>query len=176
MSLVHEALQKAEREKQRKVGVAPVPPSTTPVVTGRQPALPPPPATVPARQRAPVFVVGVVCLSVAVLAMIAWWVSQAAGPDRPAAKALTTETVASPARWAATPVAESPAAPTAGPALPAAYKVTGINRDPDGTYVAVINGRNFTETQFVDGAIVKRIERDRVTLEVNGREVVVRYF
>lgn len=56
------------------------------------------------------------------------------------------------------------------------FKITGIMKDPEGKYCAVLNGRVIYETQYVDGATVKRIERDRVTLEVGGREVVARLF
>ena len=43
-------------------------------------------------------------------------------------------------------------------------------------YSAVINGHVVATAQYVDGAIVKSVERDRVTLNVDGRDVVVRLF
>ena len=43
-------------------------------------------------------------------------------------------------------------------------------------YSAVINGHVVAREQYVDGAIVKSVERDRVTLNVDGREIVVRLF
>ena len=43
-------------------------------------------------------------------------------------------------------------------------------------YSAIINGHVVTREQFVDGAVVKAVESDRVTLTVNGRDVVVRLF
>ncbi len=47
---------------------------------------------------------------------------------------------------------------------------------PDGGFGAVINGKNVREGYYIDGAIVKKIERDRVTLNVNGNEVVLRLY
>ena len=49
-------------------------------------------------------------------------------------------------------------------------------KDPQGNYCAVINGRVVYVEQYIDGAVVKNIERDRVTLDENGREAVVRLF
>lgn len=49
-------------------------------------------------------------------------------------------------------------------------------KDPDGKYVAVLNGRVAYEGYYIDGATVKKIERDRVTVEVTGRETVLRLF
>ena len=79
------------------------------------------------------------------------------------------------------PSTESPAAAASAPPPPAApvdprYRITGIMKDPDGKYCAVINGKIVSETQFVDGATIKKIERDRVTLEIAGRESILRLF
>ena len=49
-------------------------------------------------------------------------------------------------------------------------------RDPDGKYVAVLNGRVAYEGYYIDGATLKKIEEDRATIEVNGREQVLRLF
>jgi type II secretory pathway component PulC len=83
------------------------------------------------------------------------------------------------------PVATVPAqpAPTVGAAPPVSlvaepvpgFKLTGIMQDTDGSYLAVLNGRPVAAGQFVDGATVKRIERDRLILEVNGHESTVPY-
>ena len=48
--------------------------------------------------------------------------------------------------------------------------------DPDGKYVAVVNGRVTYEGSYVDGATVKKIERDRVTIDDHGRDTVLRLF
>jgi hypothetical protein len=58
------------------------------------------------------------------------------------------------------------------------YKISGIMPDPavNGKYGAILNGRVVYEDHYIDGAIVKRIERDRVTLDVSGREVIVRLY
>jgi hypothetical protein len=56
------------------------------------------------------------------------------------------------------------------------YKISGIMKDPDGKPVAVLNGRVTYEGYFVDGATVKKIDTDRVTLDVKGQEVVLRLF
>jgi len=45
---------------------------------------------------------------------------------------------------------------------------------PDGKYAAVLNGRVVYEGYHADGATVKSIERDRVTLDVSGNDVRVR--
>lgn len=47
-------------------------------------------------------------------------------------------------------------------------------KDPDGRLSAVVNGRIVYEDGYVDGATVKKVERDQVTLDVNGRESVLR--
>ena len=49
-------------------------------------------------------------------------------------------------------------------------------KDPDGKPVAVLNGRVAYEGYFVDGATVKKIDPDRVTLDVKGQELVLRLF
>jgi type II secretory pathway component PulC len=73
------------------------------------------------------------------------------------------------------PTETQPAA-TPSPADASRYKITGIMKDPQGNYCAVINGRVLYVEQYIDGAVVKKIERDRVTLDENGREAVVRLF
>jgi type II secretory pathway component PulC len=69
------------------------------------------------------------------------------------------------------------AEPPAAPAQDVRFKLTGITKDPgDGKYLAIINGQLRAESQYVDGATIKKIERDRVTIELNGREQVLRLF
>ena len=53
------------------------------------------------------------------------------------------------------------------------FKLTGIMSVPEGGLVAVINGKVVVEKNYVDGAIVKKIGRDQVTLDLNAREVVI---
>ncbi|MCX7914780.1 MAG: hypothetical protein N3A53_00550 [Verrucomicrobiae bacterium] len=79
-----------------------------------------------------------------------------------------------------TPAAPStPLSPVAAaPSLAAEpkWKLTGISKGPDGRYFAIINGQLRSESEYVDGAIVHAIERDRVTLRVNGEEMVLRLY
>ena len=56
------------------------------------------------------------------------------------------------------------------------FKLSGIMKDPDGKRVAVLDGRVAYEGYFIDGATVKKIETDRVTLDVKGHDVVLRLF
>lgn len=48
--------------------------------------------------------------------------------------------------------------------------------DPDGKFVAVLNGRVAYEGYYIDGATVKKIERNRVTIDADGHEQVLRLF
>lgn len=157
MSLVHEALQKAEREKQRKAGEHPAPAAT--------PAAAPPPAP---RAMPVILPIALACMALlAVLATI--WI-------------LTRHTPApTPAPPPVTVIHPPPPEPTPLPAPVASaddpgFKLTGIMKDPDGKDCAVVNGRVVYEGQYVDGATVKKIERDRVTLDANGRTVVKRLY
>lgn len=49
-------------------------------------------------------------------------------------------------------------------------------KDPDGKPVAVINGHVAYEGYYVDGAIVEKIETDRVTIDIHGQKAVLRLF
>jgi hypothetical protein len=213
MSLVHEALQKAEREKQRKVGAAPSAPvavSTPPPV--HAPAVSSLPTTAPvtpipreivahkpapaveAPQRTNPFLLPALIGCVAIVAIIAivFLVSNATSALRQ-----SKEVSPAPAATASAPVAKSteptpphravrvPVEPSALPSAPPSataagndsrYKLSGIMKDPDGKYVAVLNGRVAYEGYYIDGATVKKIEGDRVTIDANGREQVLRLF
>ena len=197
MSLVHEALQKAEREKQRKTGDPPIfvqraqpvaprpalPREDKPVAPTRVsgfPQAPASPAPAPvAKSHQTVLVVVAACVALVAIVAIVFIV------NRTASVARKTE---SPGRSSAVPTASSstwteprpqtetltqPAA-TAPPADTSQYKVTGIMKDPQGTYCAVINGRVVYVEHYIDGAVVKAIDRERVTLDENGRELVLR--
>ena len=48
--------------------------------------------------------------------------------------------------------------------------------NPDGQLSAVLNGRTVFEGYVMDGITIKKIERDRVTIEINGQESVLRQF
>lgn len=220
MSLVHEALRKAEREKQRKVGavtgapVSPQPPATPQPIFA--PAVHPPVAAAPvapvpretvAHQPAPAaepspetnhFLLPALIGCVAMVAIIAivFLVSNASSVLRqskenlplaaavavpaPVAKSPVTAGSPTPAQPPAQPPADSAMPPNTPPTTPATddskYKISGIMKDPDGKYVAVLNGRVAYEGYYIDGATVKRIEHDRVALDINGRELVVRLF
>lgn len=207
MSLVHEALQKAEREKQRKMGVAPSAPAAAPAaplgqatpVYAARPAEPLPLETreavtrktapaVEAPSRTNQFLLPVLIGCVAIVAMIAIVflvsnatstlrqtkeVSPAPVPVVSTAAAKSTEPLAPQRAMQASiePAAVANALPPATPAADASkYKLSGIMKDPDGKYVAVLNGRIAYEGYYIDGATVKKIERDRVTIDASGRE------
>jgi hypothetical protein len=69
------------------------------------------------------------------------------------------------------------APPTAAPTIDdSKYKISGIMKDPDGKPVAVINGRVAYEGFYIDGATVEKIDADRVTMDVKGQKLVVRFF
>jgi hypothetical protein len=173
MSLVHEALEKAAREKQRKTGSAPFRGSGLPAATLPAPSGSGLPTATPRRSRLPWLLAGVALI--AVLAAL-WFAAKA---YRQVEQALTPSAsapakVIDPPVAARTPLPPPPPAPV--PVTESRYKISGIMRDPDGTFVAVINGKVVSETHYVDGATVKKIERDRVTLDVDGKETVVRLF
>jgi hypothetical protein len=214
MSLVHEALQKAEREKQRKLGTTPSAPvsySTPQVVpapvihtpaapvsvihVAREAVSPTPAAPVEETTETNNFLLPILIFCVAVVAIIAivFLVSNANSVLRPSKENPPVAVTAAPAP--VTPSAPSAAAPqptappptepatTASVLPPAApvtdeskYKVSGIMKDPDGKPVAVLNGRVAYEGYFIDGATIKKIDPDRVTLDVKGQEVVLRLF
>ena len=65
-------------------------------------------------------------------------------------------------------------APTDSSANDLRFKLTGIMSAPEGGLVAVVNGKVVVEKNYVDGANVKKIDRDQVTLDLNGHEFAVR--
>ena len=67
-------------------------------------------------------------------------------------------------------------APAGSTANDVRFKLTGIVSVPEGGFGAVINGKVVTEENYVDGAIVKKIGRDQVTLDLNGHEVAIWLF
>ena len=164
MSLVYEALQKAEREKERKTGVAPVTPPKPPVT-----AAAPPPVTKPAR--APHHYLAIVTVAGAVLLLVAaYYLVGATSSSRPVAA--ETPLPQKPAETPPpTPVEPPPATQTENDPR---FKLTGIMGKPDGGFGAIINGRSVYEGNYIDGATVEKIERDRVTLNYNGRVLVLR--
>ena len=213
MSLVHEALQKAEREKQRKVGATRSTPATVPTPQPvHVPAVPSFAATVPvtpasretvAHKPAPAveeppktnpFLLPALIGCVAVVAIIAivFLVSNATSAFRQSREVSTAPAITASAPVAKTPEPSPPhravptpvesstpvsVPPSAAPAgTDSQYKLSGIMKDPDGKYVAVLNGRVAYEGYYIDGATVKKIEHDRITLEVTGRETVLRLF
>ena len=165
MSLVYEALQKAEREKQRKTGT-PSAPAMKPVAVEKPVT---PAAQAKSHQGALVVVAASVAL-VAIVAIVLMVVRQT--PDKPE----------EPVRPVVPNVVKSqPVAPVQTPvpqAKEAVLKLTGIAPLPDGGFCAFFAGQPLPvyEEQTIDAATVKKIEKDRVTLEINGREVVLRLF
>ena len=205
MSLVHEALQKAEREKQRKLGTAPSPPishaTPQPAPAVHQPvAAAPVPAvlhaaTTPAVERPaerrgfllPALVsfcglAAIVAIFLLVMAGLRQPREQTSVPATPGAAAPTTKAAVAATPQPAVPQPTAAAAPAnvPPPAAPVAdeskYKLSGIMKDPDGKPVAVLNGRVAYEGYYIDGATVKKIETDRAVLDVKGQELVLRLF
>ncbi len=164
MSLVYEALQKAAKEKNRFAN----PPAKV---------IPPPvlaPVAVPVKpKRSPViWIIGGSLIALTVV-VVAGGMLLLKKPDVTPAPVILPVEVAVPA-----PVVEKiPVAPV--PERPVVntdrFKLTGIMKMGE-EYSAIINGHVVAREQFVDGAIVKAVESDRVTLTVNGRDVVVRLF
>jgi hypothetical protein len=235
MSLVHEALQKAEREKQRKAGVWSPPaqkPSpqpiqqvcsteSTPTVAGKSVVADRPAESVgtmsvashavsvastfavgqsldqaaavyPQKKQSGLLPVLIVCVSLVAIVAIVFLVSLAAPMIRESRQTVhtggqtqppTVATEPKPNEPAPQPVvasapvgvtAQQPLAPPAG-SVEAGFRLTGVMKDPDGKYAAVINGRVVYESYYVGGATVKNIERDRVTLvDAQGKEIVLR--
>ena len=217
MSLVHEALQKAEREKQRKAGIAPSAPPpvlTTPHTVqtstahapaatvavaplGKEPVAEEPAPTLaePAKTNSFLLPALIGCVAIVAIIAIVFLVSSAASVLRqskeiPSAHAAIAATAPAPVAKSPEPTQPQPAVqPPVGPAAapsappPAAtaadeskYKLSGIMKDPDGKFVAVLNGRVAYEGYYIDGATVKKIERDRITIDNHGHEAVLRLF
>ncbi len=214
MSLVHEALQKAEREKQRKLGTVPSPPvsvtrasppvstpvvhapvataPTTPVTRAVVSHKPAAPAAEPEKTNNILLPALIGCVAIVAIIAIVFLVSNATTVLHQSKESPPVAASAAPvpAAQSTSPAASQPTAPpptdSAAPASvppPVApvtdeskYKISGIMKDPDGKPVAVVNGRVAYEGYFVDGATVKKIETDRVTIEVKGRDIVLRLF
>jgi hypothetical protein len=211
MSLVHEALRKAAREKQRKVGAAASAPAASPHPVPPQPihtpVIHPPAATTPvatvtretvAHKPAPVaeqpqetnhFLLPALIGCVAIVAIIAivFLVSNASSALRQSQES-TTVAAAAPAAKPAVPAELQPTAqpptdsatppnastPTAPAINESKYKLSGIMKDADGKYVAIVNGRVAYEGYYIDGATLEKIEPDRVTLDVKGQKALLR--
>jgi hypothetical protein len=208
MSLVHEALQKAEREKQRKLGTAPSPPVShaapppptyspvvhQPVATTFVPAVPHAPTTAatverPAERRSFLLPALTSFCGLAAIVAIFFLVMADMRQTREQTSAPVTPVVTVPATKAAVVAVPQPTAPSTDSAAPAnaptpvtsavdesKYKLSGIMKDPDGKPVAVVNGHVAYEGNFIDGATVKKIETDRVLIDVKGQEVVLHLF
>ncbi len=60
-----------------------------------------------------------------------------------------------------------------GPKEPAGvaveYVLTGIMKDSDGSFLAILNNRMVAINGFVDGATVSKIDSDRIVIEVDGK-------
>ena len=226
MSLVHEALQKAEREKQSKTGgshVIQVLPKPTPSVVAvasvdlsaaasakadnhgpRSPALAegassgPSAATMVLPQKSHQTMLTGLIAVVATVAMVAivYLVGVATTTIRESKQAVNTAPTApvstptdaardnsgrkpqaiAPSVRANQRAAAESSQPTDAAGPDARFKLSGIMKTPDGPYAAVVNGRVVYEGHYVDGATVRKIERDRITLELAGREQVLRLF
>jgi hypothetical protein len=230
MSLVHEALQKAGREKLRKTGVQPAPAlkpaprpappfgpaesrpvetvATMPVAShavsvastfASGQSVDQAAAVYPQKKQSALLPVLIVCVSLVAIVAIVFLVSLAAPMIRESRQTVhaggetqppTAATEPKPNEPAPQPVVASPAhgfgasepvrvsaqqrpAPPAGSAEDG-FRLTGIMILPDSRY-AVLNGHAVYESSYVDGATVKKIERDRVTLvDAQGKEIVLR--
>jgi len=210
MSLVHEALRKAAREKQRKVGDTPSGPAPpphpvtpqpihTPVVhppVGTTPAAavtreavvhkPPPVAEQPQETIHFLLPALIGCVAIVAIIAIVFLVSNTSSvlrqsKESPIAAAAGAVPAAKPAvpvesQPAAQPPADSAGPPTAPTIDESKYKLSGIMKEADGKYSAVVNGRVAYEGYYVDGATLEKIDPDRVTLDVKGQKAVLRLF
>jgi type II secretory pathway component PulC len=202
MSLVHEALQKAEREKQRKAGItlaAPPRPETTtaPAPPVSSVTVVSPAATAQVAHTAPAVTVAesprthhallttlIVAVGIVALVAIVYLVGNATSTIRESQRAVNavTPTIANAPAAKDSPAAEAAPTQTVPTSEPAAtdarFRLTGITVDPgnSGKFLAIINGQLRSENQYIDGATIKKIERDRVTIEVDGHEQVLRLF
>jgi len=207
MSLVHEALLKAEREKQRKTGGAsvtaqwaqPVTPRPAPLREEKPvitPTKTPWPAQTPVshalaqepsrsrwtteKSHQTMLALVAACVALVAIVGIVFIVSRSAQTAHKSelsagstpAPAVSPSAQAEPNSPPAETLTQSAVIPS--PLDVSRYKITGIMKDPQGNYCAVINGRVAYAEQYIDGAVVKIIERDRVTLNESGREFVVR--
>lgn len=176
MSLVYEALQKAEREKQRKTSIPSAPtPQVAPAPKSVAVEKPVAAAPVPAKShQAALIVVAASVALVAIVAIVLMVFRQSPNKTDEPTRLVTPEVVkpATVARVHATPA--TPVDPVSKPSL----KLTGIAPLPEGGFCAFFAGQPLPvyEEQHIEGAIVKKIEKDRVTLDINGREVVLRLF
>jgi hypothetical protein len=219
MSLVHEALRKAELEKQRKAGIAPEPHRALPQPTqhfgspGSQsidgPAMISAGGAIAVREFAgnaaaigsqkssPLLTALIGTVTAVAMVAIVFLVALASSTLQDSKRAVTASPVAAPSPAPATEAVAAPKAqsveasvainkeepappavqqPSAQPAEPR-FKLSGITRDPDGKYWAIINGKLRDQDQYVDGATIKSVERDRVTLDLgNGQTTVLRLF
>ena len=194
MSLVHQALRKAEQEKLRRTGIvapqpllppSPPPPPRPVVAPARvpEPVAAAPVTAGPARPSAALVPVLVSCVAfVAIVATVVIVVRSASPPPSGTVAPRAAGPSAHPATVTELPQADGPpaAATEATPASPAVdaerYQLSGIAQAPDGRPTAFVNGQLRYEGQFIDGATVQKIERDRVTLVVKGRTIVKRLF
>ena len=182
MSLVYEALQKAEREKERKTGAPPareLKPVTPAKPVAPQLPVPAPPVQPAAPSRSYLSML-IVCVSLVALVGIVYMVLLATknvvlSPTAPSALPAARTQPAATATEPAAPPASAPSAPATSTENDPRFKLTGIMKMGD-SYGAVINGRVVYQDNYVDGAVVKKVERDRVTLDVNGRETIIRLF
>jgi hypothetical protein len=209
MSLVHDALQKAEREKLRKTGAQPlstpkpaqpfsparprpVESTVTTSVTGVSRAVASPtlsPEVPPQKKQSGLLpmLIGIVAIvalvAIVFLAMLATSTfrdSRTSVQSTPSASPTPTPSVAVPkpqeqstAPVVTTEPAPAPPQPLSTAATESGFHLTGIMPNPDGKYMAILNGHVVSESSFVDGATIKSIEHNQVMLDVNGKQLVL---
>jgi type II secretory pathway component PulC len=176
MSVTHEALEKAAREKRRQDGYVPTP---TPIPV--QPLVAPPPTPHTPRVLLVVLSVAVACVAIALMVTVIWLVNnpkpvpteiKPAVVERPSPRLPLTPTNIT--AWTPPPpLPTTPVQPPASVATPPEFRLSGIMQELDGKYGAVVNGQTVFAGYTVDGATVKLIERNRVVLDRNGRETVL---
>jgi hypothetical protein len=127
------------------------------------------------------------CVAIVAIIAIVFLVSNATSVFRPSKEnpPVAVSAASAPVAQSTSPAAPPPTESAAPASVPppvapmtdeSKYKISGIMKDPDGKPVAVVNGRVAYEGYFVDGATIKKIDTDRVTLDVKGQEVVLRLF
>jgi len=174
MSLVYEALQKAAREKNR---------FSPPPLQSAQPLPVPAVVSVPPKRSLVPWIglsLGAVAIVMVSVAVMTRKPSAVSAPPAPPANIPAVPEPVPPVPVAVAPVLPPPGVPVAAPdnnsaANDARFKLTGIMKFGE-EYSAVINGHVVARDQSVNGAIVKVVTPDRVTLSVDGREIVVRLF
>ena len=156
MSIIHEALKKAQQSLQKNTSAAPA----EPII-----AVGPAPAYRQGAGKVLLFFVLLVIICAALSAGYMYW------RTRPAKIAIVALSPAPPKKDT-TPPPAGPAktiVPAADTASKPALKIQGIMADPKGN-VALINDKIYAEGDDIDGAKIVRISLDSIVISRDGKE------